>query len=139
MKMDNFMQGWGDCLKKSILKKKRKVSWCVTLSSTGVLKFNVDGAARGKQGLASIGGVLRNHKGEVMYMFSKHVGIKDSNEAEVLVILEALRIYHPFCHHYLIVESDSANAIFWVKALKGPWKMQFFFNENSLLVSELHI
>ena len=106
MKIDNFMQGWSDCLKKSKLKKKRKVSWCITLTSTRVLKFNVDGVARGKQGLASIGGVLRNHKGEVMYMFSKHVGIKDSNEAEVLVILEALRIYHPFYHHYLIVESD---------------------------------
>ena len=25
-------------------------------------------------------------KGEVMYMLSKHVGIKDSNEAEVLAI-----------------------------------------------------
>ena len=51
-------------------------------SPSGVLKFNVDGATRGKPGLVGIGGVLRNHKGEVMYMFSKHVGIKDSKEAD---------------------------------------------------------
>ena len=55
-----------------------------------------------------------------MYMFSKHVGIKDSNEAEILAILEALRIIHTLQHHVLIVESDLANAISWVKSLKGP-------------------
>ena len=72
-----------------------------------------------------------------MYMFSKHVGIKDSNEAEVLAILEAFRIYHTSCHHYLIVESDSANAISWVKSLTGPWKMQFLFNKISHLISDM--
>ena len=37
----------------------------------GVLKFNVDGAVRGKLGLAGIIGVLRNSKGEVLLMFLK--------------------------------------------------------------------
>lgn len=40
----------------------------------GVLKFNFDGASRGKPRLASIGGVLRNDKGEVL-IISKHVGV----------------------------------------------------------------
>ena len=71
----------------------------------------MDGAAKGKWGLAGIGGVLRNHKGEIIYMFSKHVGIKDSNEAEVLAILEALLIYRSSYHQSLILESDSPNAI----------------------------
>ena len=31
-------------------------------ASIGILKFNVDGAARGKPGPASIGGVLHNDK-----------------------------------------------------------------------------
>lgn len=31
---------------------------------------------RGKLGPADIGGVLKNHKGEVLYMFSKHWGLK---------------------------------------------------------------
>ena len=38
------------------------------------------GTARGNLDLASISGVLRNDKWEVMFMFSKHVGVKDSNE-----------------------------------------------------------
>ena len=77
----------------------------------GSLKFN--GASRGKPGLACIGGVLRNFKGEVVFVFSKHVGIKDSSEAKVLVILEALRIYYSFYYHNLIMESDLVNAISW--------------------------
>ena len=66
-----------------------------------------------------------------MYTFSKHVAIKDSNEAEVMAILEALRIYHTLIHHYLIAESDSANAIYWVKSSRGPWKMKFLFHKTS--------
>ena len=118
-----------------VAKKKRKVSW---LSPPFVVfKLNVDGAARGKTRLVGIGGALRNHKGEVVHMFSKHVGMKYSNEAEVLAILEALHIYQFFFHHYLIVASDSVNAISWVKSPKGPWKIQFLFNEIGLLVSEM--
>lgn len=50
----------------------------------------------------------------ILCMFSKGTRIKDSNEAEVLAILEALRI---FPHHFqaiIIVESNSSNAISWV-------------------------
>lgn len=49
----------------------------------GALKFNVDGAAIEKPGLAGIGGVLCYHKGEVIVMFSKYAGSKESNEAEI--------------------------------------------------------
>lgn len=54
-----------------------------------MLKFNIDEAARGKSGPAGIGGFLLNDKGVVLYMFSKQVEIRDSNEVEVLAILEA--------------------------------------------------
>ena len=64
----------------------------------------MDGASKGKPGLVGIGGVLRNHKGEVIYLFFKHVGMKDSNEADVMAILEALHISHTLFHHFLIVE-----------------------------------
>lgn len=32
-------------------------------------------------------------QGEFLFMFSNHVGMKDSNKGEVLAILEALRLY----------------------------------------------
>lgn len=40
------------------------------------MKFNVDGAASGKPGLGSIGGVLRICEGEALMMFSKKLEIK---------------------------------------------------------------
>ena len=43
---------------------KKKMKVCECLPQYGVLKFNVDRAAKGKPVLAGIGGVLRNHKGE---------------------------------------------------------------------------
>lgn len=49
--------------------------------------------AHTKSGSAGIGDILRNPNGEVLYVFSKHVGVKNSNELEILAILEALGIY----------------------------------------------
>lgn len=63
--------------------------WFVVSFPSGVLEFNVDGFVRGKSGPMGIDGVLHNYKGEVLFMFSKHVSVCDSNEAEVLTILEA--------------------------------------------------
>lgn len=53
------------------------------------LKFNVDGEAKGKPGPAGWWGALRDYKGVILCTFSKNVGIRESNEAEVLAILEA--------------------------------------------------
>lgn len=61
----------------------------MVLLPTDMFKFNVDGAAREKPSPAGIG-VLHNGKGEVLCMFSKHVGVRDFNEAEVLAVFEAL-------------------------------------------------
>lgn len=59
-------------------------------------------------------------------MFCKHVGIKDSNKAEDLAILEALRICSSLFTERSIVEIDSLNAILWVSNSKvGPWKFYF--------------
>lgn len=48
----------------SAASKVRKMDFCVP-PSQGVLKFNVDGATRGKPDPAGIGGVLRNSDGVV--------------------------------------------------------------------------
>ena len=68
----------------------------------------MDGASRGKSGLAEIRGVLHNSKGDVVLMFSKHVSVCDSNEDEVLVILEGLRLFSTRYSGALILESDSS-------------------------------
>uniref|UniRef100_A0A2P2PM95 RNase H type-1 domain-containing protein n=1 Tax=Rhizophora mucronata TaxID=61149 RepID=A0A2P2PM95_RHIMU len=80
-----------------------------------VLKWNVDGPSIAKPGPAGIGSVSRNHMGIFPCLFSCPVGHKVSNHAEVLATPEALEI--SLSHHdsggcLLIVEADSANAIF---------------------------
>ena len=76
----------------------------------GELKFNVDGAYRGKSSLTGIGGVIGNNKGEILCIFSKGVEVKDSDKAEVLAILEALSSFSSF-QVTLTMESDLHNAI----------------------------
>ena len=76
---------------------------------------------RGKLGPTSIGGVLCNFKAEVLISFSRPIRIKDSIEAEVLAILEALKIYSRLHGKNLIAKSDSHNAISWAsQKVKGP-------------------
>lgn len=107
----------------------KRIVWIPPLG--GDLKFNVDGAAKGKPGLAGIGRVLRNSDGVVFLMFSKHVG----HMAEVVAILEALRIFaFATFNERFVVESDSLNAVSWASSLaKFPWRFQFYFNEIKYL------
>lgn len=91
----------------------------------GVLKFNVDGVMRSKSGLSGLGGVLSNSKGKVLFMFSKLMGIHDSDEAKFLAILEALHYFSRFFHSSLIVDCDSSNTITRVSNRKAnPWRLR---------------
>lgn len=56
-----------------LMKERRRICWSVP--PIGSLKFNVDGAAKGKSGLERIGGVLRSDKGEVILMFPMNEGV----------------------------------------------------------------
>ena len=59
-------------LKMGDFKKKTKVCW--NLLSYEVLKFNIDRVAEGKPCLACISGVLINHKGRIISIFSNILG-----------------------------------------------------------------
>lgn len=87
-----------------------------------MLKFIVIEQLEGKPRPVGIGRVLCNSNGEVLLQFSKHIGIRDSNEAELMAIIEALRIYSRSFQAMLIAESDSYNVISWVSCPDGaPW------------------
>ena len=96
----------------------------------GSMKFNVDGSARGQPGKAGIGGVLRDESGSIMLVFSKSIGIADSNMAELLTIKEAFLIFcalENLSSKRLIIESDSSNAVLWVsKPNSCPWRLRKF-------------
>lgn len=108
---------------------------------SGGLKFNVDREARGKLGPAGIGAVLHNGDGMVLVMFSTHIGRMESNEAEVLAILEALQIFvSTSFQERFIAESDSLNAISWVSSrAKTPWRFHLYFNDIKYLSSLIRV
>lgn len=64
-----------------------------------------------KFGPIGICGVLHNSEGEISILISVRRGIRESNDVEVMAILEALRIFSSLFQDQLIVESDSFNAI----------------------------
>lgn len=47
-------------------------------------------------------------------MFPKSIGVKDSNEAKMVAILEVLRMFVDVYNVKLIMKSDSCNAIAWI-------------------------
>lgn len=71
----------------------------------------MDKAAKEKPSPADISDVLHNENVGVLFMFSKNVGVVESNEAEVLTILEATCIFSSIFQCMLIVDIDSSNAI----------------------------
>ncbi|XWS63730.1 hypothetical protein CRYUN_Cryun06bG0126500 [Craigia yunnanensis] len=80
----------------------------------GSLKFNMDRLARGKPGLASIGGVLKDCMAATKAVFFKAISVADSNIAELLAVREALRIFTAskwVSSHRLIIESDLNNVV----------------------------
>jgi ribonuclease HI len=95
-------------------------------------KWNVDGSSLGKPGPSGIGGVLRNHHGHLLGMFSVLVGILDSNIAELRAIVKTIELSASNCllhHQHLIIESDSANVISWMhKPHNYPWKHHNLFS-----------
>ena len=61
------------------------------------IKLNIDGSAIGSPGLASVGGILRNHMGNWLAGFSLHLGIASNNMAGFKFIqleLDSITVVH---------------------------------------------
>lgn len=98
--------------------------WDLSPPPLGVAKFNVDVAARDKLGLAGIGGALCDSVGTSSIVFSKSMGLRDSNEAKILGIRRTLSLWVYNSEGKLIIEGDSANTIKWTRGSKCPcWKL----------------
>lgn len=98
----------------------------------GSLKWNVDASCSSIFESSSIGGVLRDHNGNFICMFSRPIPFMEINNAEVLAIHRALKI-SASCERLMnlpiMIESDSVNAVKWCKQDKGgPWNMNFILN-----------
>lgn len=86
----------------------------------------MDGATRGKPGPVDIDAIIGNFEGQV-FLSSKFIGVRDSNEVEILVIVEALRLYASSLQEMLMVASDSSNVVSCVSRIVGGlWEGPIF-------------
>lgn len=78
---------------------------------------------------STIGGVLQNHKGNFMCLFSSPISFMEINCAEVLAIHMAIVISlanEALKERKIILESDSSNVVLWCNCKSGgPWNMNF--------------
>lgn len=106
------------------------------------MKFNVYGSARGKLGAAGIGGALKDDKDNVLCLFSSPIGIKESNEAELLAIWKALKLFKDSEWNNrvqeLVIESGSKVALAWINnAFPPPANLNSVFNEINNFISAI--
>lgn len=48
-----------------------------------ILKLNYDGSAKGNLGVAGFGGVFKNSKGEIIWLYTGSLGIATNNATEL--------------------------------------------------------
>eukprot|EP00253_Pinus_taeda_P006221 PITA_06221 len=83
----------------------------------GFLKFNIDGASEGNPGLAGHGGVLRDDKGDILFIFHDHLGKATNNMADSMAMEQCLEILVQENCQNMIIEADSELVINTVKRI----------------------
>ncbi|KAK8494415.1 hypothetical protein V6N11_065362 [Hibiscus sabdariffa] len=114
----------------------KKDEWEAPLA--GIVKFNTDGAVKGGFGSAGVGGVLRDHSGNVLLKFSNSIGFADPASAELLVIKKALSLFVAYGlvgDVNLQVETDCNNVVAW---FRQPSKTPNVFKDLVLECLTMH-
>jgi len=73
----------------------------------GFLKFNIDRASKGNLGTSGHGEVLRDEKGNILFIFHGHLGKATNNMVEILAMEHCLEFLLLDNRHNVIVEADS--------------------------------
>jgi len=108
----------------------------------GVLKLNTDGACRGNPGPAAAGGVVRNHTGQHVLMFSEFLGEHTNTYAEIYAIWRGLDLCHSRNFSKIWVETDSRIATLFLSPPRfGHWQLQYLIQRihNLMNLMEVHI
>ncbi|XP_048503097.1 uncharacterized protein LOC125498844 [Beta vulgaris subsp. vulgaris] len=114
-----------------------------------VIKWNVDASVQPIHSRSAIGGVLRDHNGKFICLFSSPIPFMEINSAEIIAIHRAIKISltRDMCKGAkIILESDSANAVRWSNGEEGgPCNLNFQLNfirnakRNGLDISIVHM
>lgn len=84
----------------------------------GFLKFNTDGASKGKLGMVGYGRVIRDEKGNIVVIFHSHLGNATNNMVELLAIKKSLDILRDLNMSNTIIDVESELTINSIKKIK---------------------
>jgi len=83
----------------------------------GFLKLNIDGSSKGNPGTTGHSEVLRDERGNILFIFYGHLGRATNNMAEVLAMEHCLEFLIQDNRHNVIVEVNSKLIISLVKRI----------------------
>ncbi|XP_055800325.1 uncharacterized protein LOC129869710 [Solanum dulcamara] len=103
-----------------------------------IVKLNTDGSAIGNPGKIEAGGIVRDHKGNLIYAFASPLGVGTNNQAEVQATSFGINWCIQHGYNRIILEVDSELVIKWLNLdIKPPWNIQNYVNELQQLVQLL--
>jgi len=86
------------------------------------MKYNIDGASKGKPGIVGFGGVLRDEEGRIIFIFHYHLGRATNNMEELMALEQCLEFLTQNHCSNVILEADSEITINFVKRINcGTW------------------
>jgi hypothetical protein len=112
----------------------------------GFIKLNFDDASKGNIDLTGVGGVFRNHKGEVILVYVSNIGISMNNTLELAGLFRVIVIAKDHGFSSLSVEGDSQiiiralqNLLNGVKVNKVShnWRLSHGLSELGCMVTSL--
>lgn len=118
---------WNGCTKIGVSPPMNQIplSWCPP--DISCIKWNVDASVNALESSSAIGGVLRDHLGNFLCLFSSPIPFMEINCVKILVIHRAIKITlssNISKNSKIILESDSSNAV----EVGGPCNLNFHLN-----------
>lgn len=90
----------------------------------GTYKLNYDDTTKGKLGQLGFGGVFKNTKGEIIWIYEVNIGSTTNNVAELHALENGITIVHNLNLSPLIIEGDSMLATQLGKKLQRGIKVE---------------
>ncbi|KAH0746322.1 hypothetical protein KY285_007979 [Solanum tuberosum] len=87
-------------------------------------KLNTDGSALSNPGKIGAGGILRDHKGQMILAFATRLGEDTNNQAEMEAAIFGLTWSLQVGYRNVILEVDSQLLVDWIMLkTKPPWSI----------------
>lgn len=134
--LNPFMSDWVACIcSHSIKNRSIGAEW--KLPREGNIKLNFDGSSMGNLGSSGFLCTARNDQGKFLFVKCGPLGINCSNAAEIMGLLQGLRMFKARRWYGCQVEGDSKTMSSWASGKGvGSWHWHHYIKEVRALLRE---